>query len=293
MKIHTRFSALVPIVAALLLLIQSASAAPWINTGSLTIARNSHTATLLANGQVLAVGGFDGSFVFASELFDPVTETWTTSGALHEARLSHTATLLANGQVLIAGGEGTSVTATTNAELYDPISGVFTVTGSMHNARENHTATRLPDGRVLVAAGFSSQGVTNTAEIYDPITGTWALTDPLPIAVYGHTATLLPNGKVLVAGGDAPRGITDRVALFDPALGTNGMWKRADRVAQVSQPAVSPISNRQTVASSFGLEHFQRVRRLGSTAIQQVGKPALRSNPTLSTVLPPTPYVFR
>src|SRR5207253_7248181 len=58
-----------------------------------------------------------------------------------------------------------------------------------------------------------------------------------------------------------------KVAL--PAVAASG-----GNVAQVSQPAVSPISNRQRVQSQTVWN--SRRPQAGSTAIQQVGKPALR-----------------
>ena len=68
-------------------------------------ARNSHTATLLPNGQVLVAGGFTGiSNLASAELYDPATGLWTTTGSMATARYRHTATLLPNGQVLVAGG---------------------------------------------------------------------------------------------------------------------------------------------------------------------------------------------
>src|SRR5262245_60662005 len=79
------------------------------NTGSLTTARQSHTATLLPDGRVLAAGGADvsdaGSATETSaELFDPASGTWTVTGSLTDGRSSHTATLLPDGRVLVAAG---------------------------------------------------------------------------------------------------------------------------------------------------------------------------------------------
>ncbi|MGA7273695.1 MAG: kelch repeat-containing protein, partial [Candidatus Udaeobacter sp.] len=123
------------------------------NTGSLTTAREQHTATLLPNGQVLVAGGEGTSgYLSSAELYDPASGTWTATGSLTTARDLHTATLLPNGQVLVAGGIGTSVDLS-SAELYDPASGTWTATGSLTTARFEHTATLLPNGKVLVAGG--------------------------------------------------------------------------------------------------------------------------------------------
>ena len=78
----------------------------WTATGSLGVARDRHTATLLPNGKVLVVGGQEGpiSILSSAELYDPGTGRWSSTGNLRTARASHTATLLSNGKVLIAGG---------------------------------------------------------------------------------------------------------------------------------------------------------------------------------------------
>ena len=136
-------------------------------TGSMTTARESHTATLLPDGKVLMAGGFDGTNVIASaEFYDPAAGTFTVTGSLTVARVGHTATLLPSGKVLIAGGDGLGT-----AELYDPDSGTFAATGSMIVARSYHTATLLPNGTVLIAGGWNddSGGAGETlasAELY-------------------------------------------------------------------------------------------------------------------------------
>jgi len=96
-------------------------ALPWSPAASLSTARDSATATLLANGKVLVAGGYGSSGDLASaELYDPMTTTWSTTGSLNTARYDATATLLANGKVLVAGGENISGILS-SAELYDPM----------------------------------------------------------------------------------------------------------------------------------------------------------------------------
>src|SRR5258705_7247223 len=63
-------------------------------TGSMSVARSLHTATLLANGKVLITGGFNGSNLASAELYDPVSGTFSATGPLQTDRSQHTATLL-------------------------------------------------------------------------------------------------------------------------------------------------------------------------------------------------------
>ena len=91
----------------------------------MTTARNSHTATLLANGKVLAVGGFNNDPVNSTqkstELFDPNTESWASTAELSAARGNHAATLLADGRVLASGGNGGGSIGQPSTELFSII----------------------------------------------------------------------------------------------------------------------------------------------------------------------------
>jgi hypothetical protein len=192
----------------------------FVPTGSLTVARASHTATLLPSGKVLIAGGLgNGGFLASAELYDPSPGTFAATGSLTGAREYHTATLLGSGKVLIAGGDDGNPFA--SAELYDPSAGTFSATGSMTVARVGHTATLLPDGTVLIAGGDE----VGTAELYDPSPGTFAATGSLTVARASHSATLLPSGKVLIAGGeydDPASGYLPLASaeLYDPGAGT-------------------------------------------------------------------------
>jgi hypothetical protein len=96
----------------------------WTPTGSLNFARESHTASLLPNGKVLAAGGdsfFLGQFPTTAELYDPATGKWVPTLPLVSGRTEHIAAVLANGKVLVAGGFNNSDVGAT-AELFDPAS---------------------------------------------------------------------------------------------------------------------------------------------------------------------------
>src|SRR2546421_12779182 len=72
-------------------------------TGSLLKPRTGHTATLLASGSVLVVGGSTGfpGVTNTTELYDPLAGMWTSAASLAVPRIYHTATLLPSGKVLI------------------------------------------------------------------------------------------------------------------------------------------------------------------------------------------------
>ena len=82
----------------------------WAKGPDLGTARTGLTATLLADGSVLAVGGKSGSASGAalnsSELLPPAGNTWRPAGVMAVSRTGHTATAI-NGQVLVVGGSST------------------------------------------------------------------------------------------------------------------------------------------------------------------------------------------
>ena len=181
----------------------------FTSAGNMTVARTSHTMTLLNNGQILIAGGQNCTSAAScttlnsAEIYDPVAGTFTPTGNLNAARYGATASALNQGLVLIAGGfNGTNYPAA--AELYDPSTGTFSSKGSLNTPRANATATVLNTGKVLIAGGSTcaSPGCpSNSAELYDPSGATFTYTGTLNVSRFNHTATLLTNGQVLIAGG--------------------------------------------------------------------------------------------
>lgn len=194
------------------------STTQFARTGTMSVSRVFHTATLLANGKVLITGGDNrGGTVYATaELFDPATGSFVPTGSMVSARSGHTATALGDGKVLVAGGDG----GVGSAELFDPGTGEFTQTGRMTSPRFFHTATLLTDGRVLIAGGDTGTGVSSTAELYNPATGTFAPTGSMSVERAVHRANLLANGAVLVTGGSPADGTATATAeIFNPVSG--------------------------------------------------------------------------
>jgi galactose oxidase-like protein/Kelch motif protein len=236
------------------------SAFAWTYTSSLEEARFDHTGTLLPDGQVLVVGGYDKEIVSSAELYDPASATWSFTGAPITARFFHTATLLPSGKVLIAGGANN--VALNSAELYDSATGTFTSTENMVTAaRYEHTATLLQDGRVLVAGGQTGSSGTaeiSAAEIYDPATGLWTATGSLRKGRFLFAAVLLPDGKVLVAGGSQSTSVAIASAeIYDPITRT---WSATGRLSEARAfHTLTLLGNGKVLAAGgSGLKHALR-----------------------------------
>jgi N-acetylneuraminic acid mutarotase len=206
----------------------------WTRTGRMNAPRELHTATLLANGQVLAAGGYNDADRFnhslaSAELYNPATGTWALTGSLNTPRDGHQAVRLATGQVLVVDGEDISSAGTfqlNSTEVYDPATGTWTTTGTtFHDGNAPFSVTLLGTGKVLIAGGvtgvYPNEHITSAAEVYDPATSASAFTGSMNVPRNDQSATLLPNGQVLAAGGQSTtsNGKTTEVAsteLYTP-----------------------------------------------------------------------------
>jgi N-acetylneuraminic acid mutarotase len=149
----------------------------WTPTGSLHSGRYCHTATLLPNGKVLVVGGYDVQIIGGNsidiavtyaELYDPATGSWTKTGGLVTPRALHSATLMNDGKILVLGGEVSSATsektAIKSAEVYDPLTDTWRSVADLITARDLFTATLLSTGKVVVVGGTED---SNSSLIFD------------------------------------------------------------------------------------------------------------------------------
>jgi N-acetylneuraminic acid mutarotase len=171
----------------------------WTKTGSLATARFNHTATLLADGRVVVIGGnYSGGITNTVEVWDPATNAWTQQAPMLTpgGSTGHTATLLPNGLVLMVGGQisvggppPVPQYSSPTAELFDPtyvdnpvnptVFGKWTATtGAMITPRSGHTATLVHDSvngdRVIIIGGVWNTSTpalyTRVVEAYSPAT---------------------------------------------------------------------------------------------------------------------------
>ncbi len=139
----------------------------WTPAGTMTTTGGRVSATLLPDGQVLALPNDAVGRPPAAERYDPGANRWTPATPPATIRAGYTATLLPTGRVLVAGGGDGHGNILASTELYDPERDRWAADTPLDTPRGGHTATLLPDGRVLVTGGGTSQDQSATAELYD------------------------------------------------------------------------------------------------------------------------------
>jgi hypothetical protein len=209
-------------------------------TGSMTIPRVSHTATLLTNGKVLIAGGiqtvsnpgYSELVTATAELYDPATGAFTPTGSMSIGVYNHTATLLADGRVLITGGSiqapqfGTMPTNT--AEIYDPATGSFSPITPMIYDHACQQALLLNSGQVLVVGGSDANSAgAGLPELFNPRTASFSpagsFSVPTANTCAGAVATVLTDGKVLLVSEGGTGQIYDPTTqTFTPTAGGVG-----------------------------------------------------------------------
>src|SRR5262249_32815572 len=121
----------------------------WSSLTVLSSAREGHTATALANGNVLVAGGLNGSTPLNTSLLFNASAgsgSWSSAGTLQSARQLHAAillpsTIVENGQVLLVGGKNTG-SALNTAELWNGTT-TWTATSTLPAPIQSETATLL------------------------------------------------------------------------------------------------------------------------------------------------------
>jgi WD40 repeat protein len=201
-------------------------------TGGLDTARGSFSATLLKDGRVLVVGGYNATekWVASAEIYDPVSGAWSLNQPLYNHGTGHTATLLVDGRVLLVGGcAGDGVPGRSNrTELFDPATNSWADAGILSQSRCGHIAALLTNGRVLVAGGENGESTLSSSEVFDPVTGHWSPTSDLNVARSEAVTVQLRDGRVMVTGGlsrvSGNLVTLNAVEIFDVNL---GKWEQA------------------------------------------------------------------
>ncbi len=185
-------------------------------------------ATLLAGGQIIMIGGQDGSdpgdFVNGIpwvKSYSPQADGWQWLPFLQHkpGRWYPGLARLAGGSLLVmGGGQSPDAARTETCERFNPVTLQWTYTGSMLNPTEFPPSALLHTGRVL-ATWWPPQ-------LYDPASGEWTATGNFTQANRGwpghsdHSLVVLADGRSLALGvrGAGPAAAMGEV--YNPATGT-------------------------------------------------------------------------
>lgn len=245
-----------------------ASTRAWLSAPRLIQSRVHHTASLMPDGSVIFLGGFDDPLSAPSLVPLASTEALSQGTVLPlspmlVARGKHSATVMTDGALLVIGGVGPEKVAQASVELWNPATRNWAPRAPMHTPRYAHSATRLKDGRVLVAGGIGTdERALNSTELYDPATNTWAVGAPLPHHLQSHSAALLPDGAVMLAGGMLEAGVLRPwIYLWRPGERTwrgEGMRAFGSSNALQHRPTLVPDEQGRTLIFSDSAIHFYR-----------------------------------
>jgi hypothetical protein len=172
----------------------------WTPTANgMTDGRENGMATLLADGRVLASGGYTSQptlqFYDTADLYDPATNSWTPTGAMTDTRTQAAVATLTDGRAFVAGGVNRRGFLA-SFELYDPATGVWAPGGAISVHGNVAQAAPLDDGRVLLMSDS-----TTTTDLFDPASGQMSSDHELSRTRALPSMTSLEDGRILVAGG--------------------------------------------------------------------------------------------
>lgn len=170
--------------------------------GSLDGPREAHTATLLSDGRVLVIGGWN-NYQGLAEVWDPTMMDFIPAGSVRGGTYFHTATLLPDRRVVVIGGIDEDYEQRNRVEVWNPATSAFARIATMPEPRSQHTAALLPDGRVAVLGGVTEDGLTTEILAWDPASAAFSPVARLTEPRLDHTMTVLPDGRMLVVGGGA------------------------------------------------------------------------------------------
>jgi hypothetical protein len=198
------------ILIACLVLSEPSFAQSWKFISPMKHARAQHQAVLLNNGEILAIGGENGTNVLKScEIYDPSTDTWRDVDSMHEARHRFSAFVLSDGRVFVAGGLnvlGINPPTKTSAtcEIYDPKTNVWKYTASLNQAREVQEAC-LAGRQIAIFAGLDANdgSYPNTGDMFDIPTERMSAVPRLPAcAAMGAIQYSPVSNAIYVMGGN-------------------------------------------------------------------------------------------
>ena len=187
----------------------------WSSGPALPTARESLAAVTGRDGNIYALGGYNGAYLTTVEAFNPTTNAWITGASapppMHTARFALAAVTGPDGLIYAIGGANASGALST-VERYNPSTKTWALLpATLPQALSNLAASVGPDGLIYVVGGQNNLTINqSTVYSYDPAATNpqWTTQAPLPA----------PTGQGFLAAATGPDGLIYAIGGADPAI---------------------------------------------------------------------------
>lgn len=142
----------------------------------LLFARAKHTATRMADGNVMVVGGMgaDGNAMASVEIWNPIKKSWSDGPALKTPRYGHTAALLSDGRLMVAGGMYQTNGNLDSVEIFDPVKNEWADAAPLLLPLQRLSSLVLDKDNVLVTGtGFYGDHPYSEIMLWEKATEQW------------------------------------------------------------------------------------------------------------------------
>ncbi len=213
----------------------------WVIKNPMPTTRRALGVAANLDGEIYAVGGYDGqgSFLNVLEKYSPETDTWSTKSPLPDARIAMGFTFSStNNKFYVAGGYNQGFFD--NLYEYDPSMNSWANKASMPTSRISLGLVET-NGKIYAIGGLLADNTcVDTVEEYTPATNSWTTKTPMPTPRCG-VGVVSVNGKIYAIGGhlDISQNHNESSAVeeFNPI--TNTWTEKTPLTIARSYPAVS------------------------------------------------------
>jgi len=190
--------------------------ASWTTLASMSTPRNAFQAEVI-DGKIYTIGGgYNGSYLSSTEVYDPLTNVWTTLASMSAAR-QHFQTEVIDGKIYAIGGCTNS--GLSSAEVYDPSINAWTTIAPMSIGRYDFQ-TEVIDGKIYAIGGYGPSGTyLSSVEVYDPSTNVWTTLAPMSTDRRAFRTEMI-DGKIYAIGGVGGSTTLSSTEVYDPSTNT-------------------------------------------------------------------------
>jgi kelch-like protein 2/3 len=195
----------------------------WVPVEAM-LSRRSTLGVGVLNGELYAVGGFDGNNGLDSvEKYNPDTKQWVDVAPMGTPRSSVGVAVMSGYLYAVGGYDGVARLCLNSVERYNPRTDKWGYIDAMLQRRSG-AAVAVMDNLLYAIGGHNGPDIRRSVERFDPNTGKWGRVADMNTPRRNAAAVVVHN-MLYVVGGD--NGITNlsSIEIFDPV---SEVWKFAE-----------------------------------------------------------------